>query len=210
MENLRPVLLQGLESLALDSALADPLLRYLGLLHKWNRAYNLSAVREPAEMVPRHLLDSLSILPHVRGPRVLDLGTGPGLPGIPLALARRDWQLVLLDSNGKKIRFVRQAVLELGLSNVEAVQVRVQDYRPTEGFDSVICRAFTELAAFAALARPLCAPHGQLLAMKGPLARTEQQALEPEHYRVQDHVLAVPGLEAERHLLELRPKARLP
>ncbi|KAB7624224.1 16S rRNA (guanine(527)-N(7))-methyltransferase RsmG [Alkalilimnicola sp. S0819] len=205
IDELRPPLRRGLETLGLDAALTEPLLAYLVLLHKWNRAYNLSAVREPAQMVPRHLLDSLATLPHVRGPRVLDLGTGPGLPGIPLALARPDWQLVLLDSNGKKIRFVRQAVLELGIGNVEAVQARVQDYRPRERFDSVICRAFTELADFAALAEPLRAPHGRLLAMKGPLAETEQQALEPERYQVHDHRLVVPGLQAERRLLVLRP-----
>lgn len=207
MDALRPALERGLRGLGVADAggLGERLLAYLALLHKWNRAYNLTAVRQPAQMVPRHLLDSLAVLPYVTGPRVLDVGSGPGLPGIPLALARPDWQVTLLDSNGKKTRFLRQAVLELELGNVTISEQRVEDYRPEEGFDSVISRAFAELGEFAALARPLCRSGGRLLAMKGPLVQDELRRLAQQPYTVTDHRLRLPELDAERHLVELVP-----
>ncbi len=115
------------------------------MLAKWNQAYNLTAVRDPQEMVTRHLLDSLVLLPYVQGPRVLDIGTGPGLPGIPLAVARPDCSFTLLDANAKKTRFVTQAVGELGLKNVEVVQERVENYRPKQKFDTLVARAFSSI-----------------------------------------------------------------
>ncbi len=115
-----------------DQHVSDQLLHYHALLHKWNQAFNLTAVRDPLEMIDRHLLDSLSLLPYVEGKRVLDMGTGAGLPGIPLAICLPQTQFVLLDSNGKKIRFVRQAMMELGLQNVEPVQARLEAYQPVE------------------------------------------------------------------------------
>ncbi|MCU0234743.1 MAG: 16S rRNA (guanine(527)-N(7))-methyltransferase RsmG [Thermoanaerobaculales bacterium] len=124
---------------------AARLLAYAALLIRWNRAYNLTAIRDPRAILARHLLDSLSILPWVRGPRLLDVGTGPGLPGIPLALADPGLSVTLLDANGKKVRFCRQCVIELGLTNVEVVQARVESYRPARGFDSVTTRAFADL-----------------------------------------------------------------
>ncbi|MET0093851.1 MAG: 16S rRNA (guanine(527)-N(7))-methyltransferase RsmG, partial [Sedimenticola sp.] len=143
------------------------LLDYLALLLKWNNAFNLTAVRDPAEMVARQLLDSLSILDMVRGPRVLDVGTGPGLPGIPLAIALPDAHFTLLDSNGKKTRFVQQAKTALGLSNVEVVNGRVESFRPDIPFDTVTSRAFAALPKMVELTRHLVAGGGQLLAMKG-------------------------------------------
>ncbi len=183
------------------------LLQFVALLAKWNRAYNLTAVREPAAMLPRHLLDSLAVLPHLQGPRVLDVGSGAGLPGIPLALARPDLHFTLLDSNGKKTRFMTQAVTELGLANVSVVQSRVEDYQAPAPFDTVITRAFAAVAEVVAGTGRLCAPQGRLLLMKGAYPITELEAL-PSTYSLREAIrLQVPGLDAERHLLVIRPCA---
>jgi 16S rRNA (guanine527-N7)-methyltransferase len=197
-------LANGLNALGLDQEALPPLLRYLELLAKWNGAYNLSAVRDPQEMVSRHLLDSLVILPWVRGPRLLDVGSGAGLPGIPLAIARPDLQVVLLDSNGKKSRFQRQAVLELGLSNVEVEGVRVEQYRPSAPFDEIVSRAFAELALFVRLTEPLLAPRGRWLAMKGRRDENELAEIAAERGKLHVHPLQVPGLIGERHLIEIQ------
>lgn len=204
--DLATVLDRGLTQLDLDlpDTIQAKLLQFVALLAKWNRAYNLTAVREPAAMIPRHLLDSLAVLPHLQGPRVLDVGSGAGLPGIPLALARPDMQFTLLDSNNKKTRFMTQAVTELGLPNVTVVQCRVEDYQAPTLFDTVITRAFAAVAEVAAATGRLCAPQGQLLLMKGAYPITELEAL-PSSYRLADTIrLHVPGLDAERHLLVLR------
>jgi 16S rRNA (guanine527-N7)-methyltransferase len=200
----------GLSELELGNAdaLAERLLAYLQLLEKWNRAYNLSAVRDPAQMVPRHVLDSLSVLPYLHGGRLLDIGSGAGLPGIPLALARPELAVVLLDSNGKKTRFLRQAVLELPLANVEVVEARADSYRPAVRFDTVISRAFSESEAFFALAEPLLRPGGRALAMKGRLDENEVAKIRAERGKLSVHALTVPGLPAARHLLELEPAGR--
>jgi 16S rRNA (guanine527-N7)-methyltransferase len=188
----------------LDAGQVSKLLAYLDLLERWNRAYNLTAVRDPAEMVTRHLLDSLAVLPWIPGGRLLDAGTGAGLPGVPLAIARPELEVVLLDSGGKKIRFLENLRRELGLHNVAPVQARLETYAP-EGlisapFDAIISRAFASLAAFAAAARHL-AGVARLLAMKGRYPAAELAGL-PDWLRV-DSVerLAVPGLQAERHLV---------
>ena len=193
---------QGIIDLGLDlPAVAErQLLQYVQLLAKWNQAYNLTAVRAPDDMVTRHLLDSLVLLPYVQGPRVLDIGTGPGLPGIPLAVARPDCSLTLLDANAKKTRFVTQAVGELGLKNVEVVQNRVENYRPVEKFDTLVARAFSSIADMLTNARHLCAPGGRFLAMKGVYPEEELAAI-PADFVVRDVVaLQVPGLDAARHL----------
>ncbi|MES9870088.1 MAG: 16S rRNA (guanine(527)-N(7))-methyltransferase RsmG [Sedimenticola sp.] len=182
------------------------LLDYLALLLKWNNAFNLTAVRDPAEMVARQLLDSLSILDMVRGPRVLDVGTGPGLPGIPLAIALSDANFTLLDSNGKKTRFVQQAKTALGLSNVEVVNGRVESFRPENPFDTVTSRAFAALPKMAQLTAHLLAGDGQLLAMKGTIPQDEIAQVEREGHRVQVIELKVPDTEGERHAILLRPR----
>ena len=178
------------------------LIGFLTLLLRWNRTYNLTAVRDPEAAVTRHLLDSLAVLPYLTGSPVLDLGTGAGLPGIPLAIAVPSHRFVLLDGNGKKIRFVRQAALELGLSGVEAVQARMESYRPQQKFATIISRAVAELETLWRAAEPLLATPGRVLLMKGRRPEAELAALSAPN--PQCHRLSVPGLEAERHLIEIR------
>lgn len=205
MPDVRARLESGLSALDLElrQAACDRLLAYLALLHKWNRAYNLTAVRDPLHMVAVHLLDSLAVLPHVRGPRVLDVGTGAGLPGIPLAVVRPDWALTLLDSNGKKTRFVTQAAIELGLNNLTVVHSRVEEYVSERGFDTVVSRAFASLGEMLGVTRHLLAPHGRLLAMKGAYPTAELAAL-PQGVALEAvERLAVPGVKAERHVVLL-------
>lgn len=195
---------QGLQQLGTPLAAEQRrlLLAYLRLLEKWNSAYNLTAVRNPADMVTRHLLDSLAILPHLHGRRVLDIGTGAGLPGIPLAIARPALAFTLLDANAKKTRFVTQAVGELHLINVEVRQARAEQYHPAQNFDTLVSRAFASIADMLAAARHLCAPGGRFLAMKGTYPENELAAV-PAGYSVEVLALAVPGLSAERHVVIL-------
>ena len=175
------------------------LLAYITLLNRWNKAYNLTAVRDQAEMIPRHLLDSLSVSAYLQGEHVLDVGTGPGLPGIPLAIIYPDTQFTLLDSNGKKIRFVRQAVLELGLKNVQAVQARVEAYGPPQLFDTIVTRAFASLAEILDLTAHLLSPAGRLLAMKSRQTQDELVASDLHGRSVEVIPLQVPQLEGERY-----------
>ena len=177
------------------------LLEYLALLDKWNQVYNLTAIRDVEKMVSGHLLDCLAVVPYVSGARVLDAGSGAGFPGIPLAVAKPDIQVALLDSNHKKAAFLRQAVAELGLKNASVVCERVESWRPAEKFDCIISRAFAEIAEFVSLSAHLLAPGGVLAAMKGVHPFEEIGRL-PRDFRVmQVHRLAVPGLGAERHLV---------
>ncbi len=201
------VLETGLSELgvALEASVQRRLLNYIGLLGKWNRVYNLTAVRKPEQMVTRHLLDSLSVLQFVREPRILDVGSGAGLPGIPLALARPQWEFVLLDSNGKKARFLTQAVTELELGNVSVVQARVEEYQNETLFTTIVSRAFASVGEFVTGARHLLAPGGIYIAMKGAYPVAEMDDL-PAGYRVvATHKLQVPGLDAQRHAIELSP-----
>lgn len=204
---LDTLLSRGLEAMRLDLAPATraQLLAFLGLLEKWNRAYNLTAVREPEQMVPKHLLDSLSVLPYVRGPRVLDIGTGAGLPGIPLALARPDLQFTLLDGNAKKIRFVRQALHDLGLTNAEALHSTIEHYQPAQPFDCLVARALAAIPDMLPGSRHLLAPHGVFLAMKGVFPE-EEIADVGSGFRVREVTrLVVPGIDAARHVVILEP-----
>lgn len=181
------------------------LLQYVQLLVKWNSVYNLTAVRDPQEMVTRHLLDSLSLLPYLQGARMLDIGTGAGLPGLPLAVARPDLDCTLLDSNAKKTRFVVQAVGELALKNVDVVQMRAEQYRPAVLFDTLVSRAFASIADMLTAARHLCAPRGRFLAMKGSYPEDELAAI-PADYTTEVVALTVPGLDAARHVVIVTPR----
>jgi len=169
----------GLQQLGitLPATAQERLITYLRLLERWNRAYNLTAVRDIRQMVSRHLLDSLAVLPLLRNGRLIDVGSGAGLPGIPLAMARPEMRCVLLDSNAKKTRFLIQAAAELELSNVEVVHSRVEEYRPAELFDMVTTRAFASLAETIRCTRPLLADRGRLVALKGVNVQRESEDL---------------------------------
>lgn len=192
-------------SLPVSTAAATKLQAFIALLEKWNQAYNLTAIREPTQMVSRHVLDSLAVLPHVHGPRILDIGTGPGLPGIPLALAKPEWHFTLLDANAKKTRFVTQAVAELKLENVEVVQVRVEKFAPTQRWDTVVTRAFGSLAEIIAAAGHLVAPQGRVVAMKGVYPEEELGALPAGFQLKAVEALKVPQLDAARHVVIVAP-----
>ena len=200
---LQAQLENGIAALGLElpGMAVDRLLDYQALLQRWNAAYNLTAVREPEQMISRHLLDSLAILPYVRGASLADLGTGPGLPGIVLAIAAPGRQILLVDSNGKKVRFLREAIRSLKLEGVSAVQSRVE---AVEGqFDCVTARAFASLADMLGWGGHLLAPDGLWLAMKGKRPDDELPGV-PAGFSVRaTRVLAVPGLDGERHLLEI-------
>jgi 16S rRNA (guanine527-N7)-methyltransferase len=181
------------------------LLDYLTLIEKWNQVYNLTAIRDAEKMISVHLLDCLAVAPHIGGARVLDVGSGAGLPGIPLAIARPELQVTLLESSQKKAAFLKQAVAELQLKNASVVCERVETWRPAEKFDCIIARALGELAEFVALAKHLLAPTGVFAAMKGvhPLGEIERL---PPGFRVKQVLpLSVPGLDAERCLVLLEP-----
>ena len=189
--------------LALPDRAQAGLLDYLALLQKWNKAYNLTAVREAPRMVSQHLLDCLAVVPHVGAATILDVGSGAGLPGIPLALALPDSRLTLLDSNHKKAAFLKQVQIELKLGNVEVVCERVETWRPDRPHEIVISRAFSDLTEFARLAGHQVAPGGRLVAMKGIYPHEEIAQL-PQGWRVQQAVeLTIPALRAQRHLLML-------
>lgn len=185
-----------------DTETRQKLLDYVALLEKWNRVHNLTAVRDPQEMVTLHLLDSLSVLPHIGGGLLLDVGSGAGLPGIPLALLRPDVKVTVLDSSHKKASFLRHAKAALGIANLEVVCGRVEQYQPAHRFDIVISRAFSDLAEFLCLTRHLLADGGLWLAMKGVHPYDELAQL--QGYTSEVLPLRVPGLEAQRHLVILR------
>jgi 16S rRNA (guanine527-N7)-methyltransferase len=206
MTNTISEIAHGLEHLGLDLSARQlaALDAYLALLAKWNQTYNLTAVREEARMVSYHLLDSLTLVPNLAGgTRLLDVGSGGGMPGIPAAIARPDLQVVVLDSNHKKTTFLRQAAIELNLPNLEVVTERVELYQPAEKFDRITSRAFAELSEFVRLTRHLLTEDGQLVAMKG-VYPYEEIALLPADIRVSEVVpVQVPGLDAERHLVRM-------
>ena len=201
-------LARGLDALglALTPAVRSKLLDYLALIEKWNRVYNLTAVREPRQMLAHHLLDSLAVAPHLTGATLADVGSGAGLPGIPLALARPQLAVTLIESSHKKAAFLKQAAIELELANVEVVNARVEAWAAPRRFDVVISRAFSDLPEFVALAGRLCADGGVLAAMKG-VHPFEELAQLPAPYRTRTVIpLTVPGLDAERHLVLIDPQ----
>jgi 16S rRNA (guanine527-N7)-methyltransferase len=199
--------LSSVADVRLPATARDKLLAYVDLLAKWNRTYSLTAIREPERMVTHHLLDSLAVLPHLaalnvaNGLRLLDVGSGAGVPAIPLAIARPAWRVVALDSSHKKGAFVQQALAELGLDNVEAIVARVDDYRAPAPFDVVISRAFSDLATFAEAGLRHLASAGRLIAMKGVRPDEEIAQLPPTVRVVATPAVAVPGIDAARHLV---------
>ena len=208
--NLAQSLATGIQALGLtiDAQAQAAMLQYLGLLEKWNKAYNLTAVRDPQKMLTHHLLDSLAIMPHVKGPYILDVGSGAGLPGIPLALARPQWHLTLLDANQKKTIFLRQVAIELKMPQVTVVCDRTESWRSPIQFQTIVSRAYSDLSDFVKGAGRLCAPEGLMLAMKGvyPEGELQQLQLQALPFLVRETVaLTVPQLVADRHAVLLEP-----
>ncbi|MDB5811064.1 MAG: rRNA methyltransferase GidB [Betaproteobacteria bacterium] len=201
------LLAQGVAELGLpvQADIQTKLTAYLALIAKWNRVHNLTAVRDSEKMVSVHALDCLAAAPHLNARTVVDVGSGAGLPGIPLALMWPDASVVVLDSNHKKAAFLRQAVIELGLQNVEVVCERVEAWQPARKFELVISRAFSDLAEFLKLAGRLCADNGMVAAMKGVYPDEELAQLPATFKLLRTIALKVPGLNAERHLVLLTP-----
>ena len=203
MGDERAVLVAGAAKLgvSLDAAAAATLLRLLDELLRWNRAYNLTAITDRTQMLTHHLLDSLSVAPFVQGSTLADVGTGAGFPGLPLALIAPQRRCVLMDSNGKKQRFVAHAARTLGLTNVEALQVRVEEARPAQPFDTVVARACAALPQLLEWVMPLCGPATRVLAMKGRLPESEIAAVTVPWVIEETLPIRVPGLNEERHLI---------
>ena len=191
--------------IALDASRCETLLSLVDELELGNAQFNLTAIRDRSSMLYKHVLDSLSLQPYLRGSRVADIGTGAGFPGLPLAIVDPQRRFTLVEATGKKARFAEQTAQRLSVENVQVVHARAENYRPFELFDTVMARALSSLADFAAYAGHLCAPDGRLLAMKGKRPDEEISAL-PKSFRVLAvHRLKVPGLDDERHLVELSP-----
>ncbi len=186
--------------LTLPDATQQRLLDYIALIDKWNRVYNLTAIREPEKMVGHHLLDSLAVAPHLQAKRLLDVGSGAGLPGIPLALANPDLHVTVLDSNHKKAAFLNQAVIELKLDNIEVCAERVESWQTQDRFDVIISRAFSDMGEFVRVTRHLLAPGGLFAAMKGLHPYEEIDKLPPGFKVRRVLPLSVPGLDGARHL----------
>jgi len=194
---------------SLDAISASRLLQLLDELERWNRSFNLTAITRRSEMVTHHLLDSLSIVPLLHGQRIIDIGTGAGFPGLPLAIVQPDRHFTLLDSNGKKVRFVAHAARTLGLTNVQPIHARAEQWQDEHGaFDMVLTRAFAPLPELVTLVRGLCGPSTRVLAMKGRRSEQERAGLPNEWVIEKDIDLAIPGLDEERHALVLRLDSR--
>ncbi len=207
---LKSLLQTGADELgiALDATQQEQLLRLLTELADWNTRINLTAIRDPEDMVRKHLLDSLSMQPYLHGQTVADVGSGAGFPGLPLAVVNPSRRFALVESTGKKSRFIQHAIEMLQLPNAEAVNVRAEAWWPPQAFDTVISRALGNLRDFVRFSGHLCAPHGRLLAMKGRHPGDEMKAL-PREWQVETtHVLRVPGLDADRHLVVLTRRDR--
>lgn len=198
-------LTQGLEQLSLEisESTREQLLAYVGLLVKWNKAYNLTAIRDPEQMIIRHLLDSLSVLAFLDDKNMLDVGSGGGMPGIILAICKPNTHYTLLDSNGKKTRFLQQVKTQLQLNNVDVIQSRAENYSPPELFDRIISRAFTALDNMVDWCGPLLSEQGLFVAMKGTYPEPEQKPL-PEGWEVKNvQAIAVPFIDEQRHLVTI-------
>ncbi len=205
MQNLQTKLQQGITQLNLSLPAADQqkLIEYIELLHLWNQTYNLTAIRALEDMVTKHLLDSLSIVPYLQGKAILDVGSGAGLPGIPLAVYHADKHFVLIDSCAKKIRFLTQAQQRLQLSNLTLVHTRVEDFAAKSGFDTIISRAFAAMPEMVVKVEHLCVKQGVILAMTGLYPQAEIEAVQAMGWRVRVERLQVPYLQAQRHVVSM-------
>jgi len=197
---------QGLVQLRIDLSeqVQSQLLQFSEMLQRWNQVYNLTALHNPLDILVKHLLDCVAVLPYLHGRRILDVGTGAGLPGLVLAIAQPEWEFVLLDSQAKKLRFVTQVVLSLQLKNVQVVHQRLEQLNPHPDFNTVICRAYSSLSDFYQQSYVLCKPKGRLLAMKGIYPQAELENL-PAGLLFEVVQLHIPFLEAQRHLVIISP-----
>ena len=207
---MREQLIKGAQQLGLEltEVQQDALLHYQELMLKWNRVYNLTAITDPQQMVTHHLLDSLAVLPYLQGERIIDVGTGGGLPGIVLAIMCPERQFVLLDSNSKKTRFVTQAMIELKLKNIKVQHSRVEQYRPEQLFDTVVSRAFASIQDMLHWCAHLRDKDGIFLAMKGVSPEDELAQMPESFHVIKQYQLHVPGLDAERHVVLIDSQSR--
>lgn len=207
-EQHRQLLIGGCQQLGLqlNEAQLNKIQAYLENLLKWNKAYNLTAIRDPREMVIKHLLDSLSIYPHIQGKSVLDVGTGPGLPGIPVSICDTNKHWTLIDSNGKKTRFLLQMKADLALHNLDVVKGRIENLAAQNTYDVITSRAFSALQDFVGVCLPLLKSDGELVAMKGTIPHEEIEQLNHQQLDIEIKPLAVPFLEEERHLILVKHK----
>ncbi|MEL0630655.1 16S rRNA (guanine(527)-N(7))-methyltransferase RsmG [Psychromonas aquatilis] len=190
--------------LNIEEKKVSQLIELVELLAKWNKAYNLTSVRDPSQMLVKHIMDSVVVSPYLSGQRFIDVGTGPGLPGLPLAILNPDKQFVLLDSLGKRLRFIRQAILSLGLKNVEIVQSRVEEYQPEDRFDCVLSRAFASLEDMLSWCHHLPNENGHFLALKGQYPESEITNLDSKFEFIESVTLDVPELDGERCLVKVK------
>jgi len=208
MRELDALLHQGLAALKMQppKGTAEALLEYIGLLCKWNKVYNLTSVRDPAAMVQKHILDSLTVLPFLCPGRAIDVGTGAGLPGVPLALLEPEREWVLLDSNGKKTRFLHEVRRVLSLPNVRIKTARVERFSDPKRFSNVITRAFASLSEMLSMTHQLCLPEGQFISLKGEYPIAELEMIPEDFHITSIEPVSVPTLNVKRHLVIIRPK----
>lgn len=205
-EELSRILARGIDALGLEISTEQQakLVRFVEMINKWNKAYNLTSVRDPHQMMIKHILDSLAVKPYVEGQTVIDVGTGPGLPGIPLAIVLPETHFVLLDSLGKRVRFMKQCAHDLGIANIEPVQSRVEEHQPQQPYDCVLSRAFASLKDMLHWCSHLVDSEGKFLALKGQFPQEELDEVS-NHYQITSiNNLSVPELEGERHLVTIK------